>query len=153
MNVTIGVFFCGECVWVVVDHPTQLICIWIFICQQTNTKDIAGQSANPILAFWWKYDRYRILCICNMTSFSGAEWDDSTLRPKWKKKTSSREVYKRNAWPRKFFLKERWKFSDIAIRRSSLNEYVFGTIVICIVEYFKATCMIVFQYLYCTVNV
>ena len=29
-----------------VDRPTQLICIWIFICcQQTNTKDIAGQSA------------------------------------------------------------------------------------------------------------
>ena len=24
---------------------TQLICIWIFICQQTNRKDIAGQSA------------------------------------------------------------------------------------------------------------
>ena len=25
----------------VVDHPTQLICIWIFIgCQQTNTQDI-----------------------------------------------------------------------------------------------------------------
>ena len=22
----------------VVDHPTQLICIWILICQQTNTK-------------------------------------------------------------------------------------------------------------------
>ena len=28
-----------------VDRPTQLICIWIFIWQQTNTKDIAGQSA------------------------------------------------------------------------------------------------------------
>ena len=28
-----------------VDRPTQLICIWIFICQHTNTKDIAGQSA------------------------------------------------------------------------------------------------------------
>ena len=32
-----------------VDRPTQLIGIWIFICcQHTNTKDIAGQSANPI---------------------------------------------------------------------------------------------------------
>ena len=30
---------------ILVDHPTQLICIWIFICQQTNTTDIAGQSA------------------------------------------------------------------------------------------------------------
>ena len=35
----------------VVDRPTQLICIsdlylLIFVCQQTNTKDIAGQSAN-----------------------------------------------------------------------------------------------------------
>ena len=29
-----------------VDRPTQLICISdIFLCQQTNTKDIAGQSA------------------------------------------------------------------------------------------------------------
>ena len=28
-----------------VDRPTQLICIWIFICQKTNIKDIAGQSA------------------------------------------------------------------------------------------------------------
>ena len=37
---------------ILVDHPTQLICIWIFICQQTNTTDIAGQSVNPILAFW-----------------------------------------------------------------------------------------------------
>ena len=27
----------------VVDHPTQLICIWIFICcQHTKKKDIAG---------------------------------------------------------------------------------------------------------------
>ena len=25
-----------------VDHPTQLICIWIFICQHTKKKDIAG---------------------------------------------------------------------------------------------------------------
>ena len=25
-----------------VDSPTQLICIWIFICQWTNIKDIAG---------------------------------------------------------------------------------------------------------------
>ena len=32
-----------------VDRPTQLICIQIFICQQTNTKDIAGQSANKTL--------------------------------------------------------------------------------------------------------
>ena len=29
----------------IVDRPTQLICIWIFICQHTSTKDIAGQSA------------------------------------------------------------------------------------------------------------
>ena len=30
----------------VVDHPTQLICILIFICyQHTKKKDIAGQSA------------------------------------------------------------------------------------------------------------
>ena len=30
----------------VVDRPTQLICISdIYLCQQTNTKDIAGQSA------------------------------------------------------------------------------------------------------------
>ena len=41
-----GVF----CLWCftddtnVVDRPTQLI--WIFICQHTSTKDIAGQSAN-----------------------------------------------------------------------------------------------------------
>ena len=33
-------------VWLdLVDRPTQLIYIWIFICQQTNIKDIAGQSA------------------------------------------------------------------------------------------------------------
>ena len=33
--------------WVeaVVDRLTQFICLWIFICQQTNAKDIAGQSA------------------------------------------------------------------------------------------------------------
>ena len=37
--------------WPVVDRPTQLIYIWIFICicicicQQTNTKDIAAQTA------------------------------------------------------------------------------------------------------------
>ena len=30
--------------WSLVDRPTQLICIWIFIRQQANTKDIAGQS-------------------------------------------------------------------------------------------------------------
>ena len=30
----------------VVDRPTQLICIWIFICKYTNLKDTAGQSAN-----------------------------------------------------------------------------------------------------------
>ena len=30
----------------VVDRQTQLICIGIFICQPTSTKDIAGQSAN-----------------------------------------------------------------------------------------------------------
>ena len=34
-----------------VDRPTQLICICIiylyYICHQTNTKDIAGQSASP----------------------------------------------------------------------------------------------------------
>ena len=33
----------------VVDRPTQLICIsdiYLLICQQTNTKDIAGQSAS-----------------------------------------------------------------------------------------------------------
>ena len=28
-----------------VGHPTQLICIWIFICQQTEAKYVAGQSA------------------------------------------------------------------------------------------------------------
>ena len=28
-----------------VDHPNQLICILIFICQHTKKKDIAGQSA------------------------------------------------------------------------------------------------------------
>ena len=29
-----------------VDRPTQLICVGIFICQHTSTKDIAGQSAS-----------------------------------------------------------------------------------------------------------
>ena len=29
-----------------VDRPTKLSCIWIFICQQTIIKDIAGQSNN-----------------------------------------------------------------------------------------------------------
>ena len=29
----------------VVDRPTQLICISDIFCRQTNTKDIAGQSA------------------------------------------------------------------------------------------------------------
>ena len=24
---------------ILVDHPTQLICIWIFICQHTNTPE------------------------------------------------------------------------------------------------------------------
>ena len=33
-----------------VDRPTQLIYIWIFICQHTSTKDIAGQSANLLAA-------------------------------------------------------------------------------------------------------
>ena len=28
-----------------VDHPTQLICIWIFICQHTKIEDMAGESA------------------------------------------------------------------------------------------------------------
>ena len=33
-----------------VDGPTQLIFIWIFIyCQKTNDKDIAGQSATSEL--------------------------------------------------------------------------------------------------------
>ena len=43
----------SQCCWVrwtdntiasvdLVDRPTQLVCIWIFICQQTNIKDIAG---------------------------------------------------------------------------------------------------------------
>ena len=27
---------------ILVDHPTQLICIWIFICWHTKKKDIAG---------------------------------------------------------------------------------------------------------------
>ena len=36
----------GEVTYILVDHPTQLICIWIYICcQHTSTKDIAGQSA------------------------------------------------------------------------------------------------------------
>ena len=26
--------------FILVDHPTQLICIWIFICQHTKKKDI-----------------------------------------------------------------------------------------------------------------
>ena len=30
-----------------VDRPTQLICIWNFICcQQTNTKDITGRMTD-----------------------------------------------------------------------------------------------------------
>ena len=34
-----------------VDRPTQLICISdLYLCQQTNTKDIAGQSAS--MAAW-----------------------------------------------------------------------------------------------------
>ena len=35
----------------VVDRPTQLICIsdiYLLTCQQTNTKDIAGQSATGV---------------------------------------------------------------------------------------------------------
>ena len=35
-----------------VDRPTQLICIWIYIwCQHSNTKDIAGQSAKSRLSY------------------------------------------------------------------------------------------------------
>ena len=41
----------------VVDRSTQLICfsdIYLFVlCQQTNTKDIAGQSANKMMSFCW----------------------------------------------------------------------------------------------------
>ena len=46
---------CSDILWCgmhIVDRPTQLICIsdiyllYLFICQQTNTKDIAGQSAS-----------------------------------------------------------------------------------------------------------
>ena len=96
---------------ILVDHPTQLICIWIFICQQTNTTDIAGQSVNPILAFWWKYDRYCILCICNMTSFSGAEWDDSTLRPRWKKKHKFKRSLQEKCLTKKLLCKEKFKRS------------------------------------------
>ena len=36
----------------IVDRPTQLICIsdiYLFICRQTNTKDIAGQSASGMM--------------------------------------------------------------------------------------------------------
>ena len=33
-----------------VDRPTQLICISDIICQQTNTKDIAGQSALMLIS-------------------------------------------------------------------------------------------------------
>ena len=42
-----------------VDRPTQLICISdiiIFICQQTNTKDIAGQSAT-LRQQWYMLDQ------------------------------------------------------------------------------------------------
>ena len=38
-----------------VDRPTQLICIsdiYLLICQQTNTKDIAGQSATVRPKTW-----------------------------------------------------------------------------------------------------
>ena len=46
------------CVPTPVDRPTQLICIsdtylylFVFLCKQTNTKDIAGQSATPTQKF------------------------------------------------------------------------------------------------------
>ena len=33
-----------------VDRPTQLFYIWIFICKYTNLKDTAGQSATFTMA-------------------------------------------------------------------------------------------------------
>ena len=41
-----------------VDHPTQLICIWIFICYVNKKKDIAGQSAiwSPVPNRCWLGD-------------------------------------------------------------------------------------------------
>ena len=50
-NIVARILSCLFClqlkvVFELVDRPTQLICIWISIlCQHTNTKDIAGQSA------------------------------------------------------------------------------------------------------------
>ena len=41
----LGIFhvYMIQCPGELVDRPTQLVCIWIFICcQQTNIKDIAG---------------------------------------------------------------------------------------------------------------
>ena len=39
--------YCPGPHWTLVDRTTQLICIWISVCQQnTNTKDKAGQSGN-----------------------------------------------------------------------------------------------------------
>ena len=49
-----------------VHRPTQLICIWTFICQQficqqTNIKYIAGQSA--WWPTWWLFDRAPFLSV------------------------------------------------------------------------------------------
>ena len=53
-----------------VDHPTQLICIWIFI--QTNTKDIAGQSSasGALQRQWLSWQRINVECTVHHTVHS-----------------------------------------------------------------------------------
>ena len=57
-------------VWIV-DRPTQLICIWIFICicQQTNVKDIAGQSARV-----WIFETFDNTHFVKLRVLENAQW-------------------------------------------------------------------------------
>ena len=61
-----------------VDHPTQLICIWIFICQHTSTKDIAGQSARSWLGVMMEAGKFiflqRVICDVFSSNFVAGSW-------------------------------------------------------------------------------
>ena len=67
---TSGLLTWGEIGLGVVNRPTQLFYIWIFICKYTNLKDTAGQSARVIVP------RYIFTWMHKKEDLVAAEWEE-----------------------------------------------------------------------------
>ena len=79
-------------------------------CEPTRPKGKRGrQNTGLRMKIYW--DQFP----CNMSLFSGAEWDNSGWFGEQCGRTSWREVCQRNTRSRNFFLKERWKCFDIGL--------------------------------------